>query len=135
MKHKCEDYKISAVQYFLREKSQKKTCEIFNCKERSLMRWVKKYNETGNIKRKKRNYIAYKVKFEYVKYLKSKIKKNNTIKINDLTIKLNQKFNENLSKSQVYNIIKDNNITLKQTKIRHEPELRYKKPVDIKKHL
>lgn len=29
--------------------------------------------------------IAYKVKFEYVKYLKLKIKKNNTITINDLT--------------------------------------------------
>ena len=40
-KHKCEDYKISAVQYYLEHnKSQINTCKIFKCTPRSLMRWV-----------------------------------------------------------------------------------------------
>ena len=40
-KHKSEDYKISAVQYYLEHnKSQINTCKIFKCTPRSLMRWV-----------------------------------------------------------------------------------------------
>ena len=36
-KHKSEDYKLSAVQYYLEnDVSYVKTCEIFNCFERSL---------------------------------------------------------------------------------------------------
>ena len=59
--HKCEDYKISAVKYYLsKNKNQVQTCEIFQCHPRSLMRWVDKYNK--NITRKKKLPKAYKVK-------------------------------------------------------------------------
>lgn len=133
--HKSEDYKLSAVKYYLKIKNQQETCRIFDCSERSLMRWVEKYNDTKEIKRKIRKYIAYKVKKEYVEFVKDKIKKDKTITMSDLTSKLNKKFNENLSKSQISNVIKDNNITLKQTKLRHEPNTRYKKPIDINKQL
>ena len=52
MKHKSEDYKISAVEYYLVEdKSQEEVCKIFKCSPRSLMRWVEKYNNDGEIKR------------------------------------------------------------------------------------
>ena len=47
-KHKSEDFKISAVKYYLKIKNQKKTCKIFGCSERSLMRWVKKFNNTND---------------------------------------------------------------------------------------
>jgi len=60
-KHKSFDYKLSAVKYYLKNKNQVKTCEIFECSERSLMRWVKKYNEIKTIKRKDRTYISYKI--------------------------------------------------------------------------
>ena len=51
--HKSEDYKISAVQYYLsKNKNQVQTCEIFQCHPRSLMRWVDKYNKNKNIKPK-----------------------------------------------------------------------------------
>ena len=51
-KHKSEDYKISAVQYYLtKNKNQLQTCEIFKCHPRSLMRWVDKYNKNKNIQR------------------------------------------------------------------------------------
>uniref|UniRef100_A0A6C0JFP1 Uncharacterized protein n=1 Tax=viral metagenome TaxID=1070528 RepID=A0A6C0JFP1_9ZZZZ len=37
--HKSEDYKLTAVEYYLIEdKSQEEVCKIFNCKPRSLMR-------------------------------------------------------------------------------------------------
>jgi len=40
--HKSEDYKISAVQYYLsKNKNQVQTCEIFQCHPRSLTRVLK----------------------------------------------------------------------------------------------
>lgn len=134
-KHHSEDYKLSAVKYYLKIDNQIKTCEIFKCSERSLMRWVDKYKKSGEIKRKVRKYIAYKVTKENVKYIKKLIKRNKTITIQDLTNKLNKKFNINLSRSHIRQVVKDNNITLKQTRLRHEPETRYRKPVDINKQL
>jgi len=40
-KHKSEDFKLSAVEYYLvGDKSQLEVCKIFKCSPRSLMRWV-----------------------------------------------------------------------------------------------
>ena len=40
-KHKSEDYKKTAVEYYLFENpNQVETCKIFKCSERSLMRWL-----------------------------------------------------------------------------------------------
>ena len=133
--HKSEDFKLSAVKHYLKIKNQTETCRIFGCSERSLMRWINKFKTTKTVKRKTRKYVAYKVKKEYVEFIKKEIRKNKTITISDLTSKLNQKYNEHLSKSQIANVIKDNNITLKQTKVRHEPKTRYKKPIDINKQI
>ena len=39
MSHKSEDYKISAVKYYLNSnKTQEEVCNIFKCSVRSLMR-------------------------------------------------------------------------------------------------
>ena len=128
--HKSEDYKLSAVKYYLKIKNQQETCRIFDCSERSLMRWVEKYNDTKEIKRKIRKYIAYKVKKEYVDFIKQEIKKDKTITMNDLTNKINNKFNIILSSSHITSVVNDLNITLKQTKLRHDPKTRYKKLID-----
>jgi len=57
--HKSEDYKLSAVEYYLTEdKTQEEVCKIFKCSARSLLRWVDKYNENGEIKRHNRNKTA-----------------------------------------------------------------------------
>ena len=41
MKHKGEDYKISAVKYYLKHnKSMEYVCDIFECKKRSLSRYM-----------------------------------------------------------------------------------------------
>ena len=56
--------------------------------------------------------------------------------MNDLLQTLKEKYTDvKLSKMQIYRVVKDNNITLKQTKVRHEPKTRYKKPIDINKQL
>jgi transposase-like protein len=48
--HKSEDYKITAVQYYLsKNNNQVQTCNIFKCHPRSLMRWVDKYSKNKNI--------------------------------------------------------------------------------------
>ena len=51
VEHHTVDYKISAVKYYNLHKSVRKTCEIFQCKKSSLQRWIKRYDETGNVKR------------------------------------------------------------------------------------
>jgi len=81
-KHKSEDYKLSAVEYYLvGDKSQIDVCKIFKCSPRSLMRWVEKYEKDGEIKRENRKPVAYKVHKEHVKFLLDEINKNKTITI------------------------------------------------------
>ena len=134
--HKSEDFKLSAVKHYLKIKNQTETCRIFGCSERSLMRWIEKFKTIKSVKRKTRKYIAYKVKKEYVEFIKKEIRKNKTITMNDLLQKLKEKYtNVDLTKMQIYRVVKDNNITLKQTKVRHEPKTRYKKPIDINKQI
>ncbi len=87
-KHKSEDYKISAVQYYLtKNKNQIQTCEIFKCHPRSLMRWVDKYNKNKNITRKRKTSKAYKVKKEQVDYILKNLR-NDTITMNDMLQKV-----------------------------------------------
>ncbi len=43
MKHKTEDYKISAVKYYLETpNSMDQVCDIFGCSKTSLYRWIEK---------------------------------------------------------------------------------------------
>ena len=120
---KSSDYKETAVQYYLIEdKTQEEVCKIFKCSPRSLMRWVDKYKKDGEITGYNRIPKAYKVHKEHVEFLLQEIKKNKTITINDLLHLLKNKYPTlDLNKSHIHRIIRDNNITLKMTRIRHEP--------------
>ena len=61
--HKSNDYKLTAVQYYLVEdKTQEEVCKIFKCTPRSLMRWVERYKNEGNVNIHYRKPVAYKVK-------------------------------------------------------------------------
>ena len=93
--HKSNDYKLTAVQYYLIEdKTQEEVCKIFKCTPRSLMRWVERYKKEGNVNIHHRTPVAYKVKKEYVKFLLDEIKKNKTITLYDLQQKLKEKYKE-----------------------------------------
>jgi transposase-like protein len=60
-KHKTEDYKNSTVKYYLNNDKvdgYKKTCKIFDCKKSTLRDWIKRYNTSKNLtKRKLKNYL------------------------------------------------------------------------------
>ena len=65
-KHKSEDYKITAVKYYLEnDTNYTKTCEIFKCSERSLKRWIERYEELEEIKRLNRKPVSYKITFYF----------------------------------------------------------------------
>ena len=96
------------------------------------MRWVERYKKDGNVDIYYRKPVAYKVKKEYVDFLLQELKKNKTITIEDLLYLLKNKYPDvDLNKSHINRIIKDNNITLKITRIRHEPVKRFGKDIDI----
>jgi transposase len=134
---KSSDYKETAVQYYLVEdKTQEEVCNIFKCSRRSLMRWVDKYKKNGEITGYERTPKAYKVHKEHVSFLLNEIKKNKTITIEDLLHLLKNKYPHlDLNKSHVSRIIHDNNITLKMTRIRHEPTKRFGKDIYINKNI
>ena len=131
--HKSEDYKLSAVDYYLTEDtSQEEVCKIFKCSTRSLMRWVDKYKKDGEIKRHNRTPVAYKIGKNEVKYILEEIKKNKTITMEDLLVKVKEKYPSfDISRRHLGRVIKDNNITLKITRVRHEPIKRFGKEIDI----
>ena len=132
-KHKSEDFKISAVEYYLTEDvSQEQVCRIFKCSPRSLMRWVEKYDEEGAIKRHNRQPVAYKIKQNEVKFILDEIKKDKTITIENLLEKIQHKYpNFDITRRHLNRVINDNNITLKMTRFRHEPVKRFGKEINI----
>jgi transposase len=84
-KHKSEDYKITAVKYYLENNTNyTKTCEIFKCSERSLKRWINRYIEYEEIKRLNRIPISYKITKEQIKYAIQKLKENEQITMKEL---------------------------------------------------
>ena len=91
--HKSEDYKVSAVNYYLNEDTtQEEVCKIFKCSVRSLMRWVDRFQEEEEIKRHNRKPVAYKIQKEQVKFILAELKKNKTITMDNLLVKLKEKY-------------------------------------------
>ncbi len=125
--HKSSDYKLSAVKYYIsHSKNQVQTCKIFGCSTRSLMRWVDKYKS-------KRDYTAYKITNSHISFIKQQLKQNKTITMDELLAKLKTKYSDlTLSRVHLGRVVRDINITLKQTRLRHVPKTRYKKPIVIK---
>ena len=123
----------TAVNYYLVEdKTQEEVCKIFKCSPRSLMRWVERYKKDGNVDIHYRKPVAYKVKKEYVKFLLDELQKNKTSTLQELNQKLKDKYKGvDLSTTQIFRVIKDNNISLKLTRIRHEPAMRFGKEINI----
>ena len=136
-KHKTEDYKLSAVKYYLKsKKTQEEICKIFNCSPRSLKRQTDRYTRDKTVKRYNRKPISYKVKKTHVKFIIDEVTKNKTITMDDLLGKLKDKYkNINLTSRHLSRIIRDNNITLKLTRYRHEPIKRFGKPIEINKKI
>lgn len=128
-----EDYKISAVLYYSKIGSLRKTCEVFGCCKSSLQRWVERYYETGDVKRKdykERNSIITK---DILKFLRSEIDNNPTVNLMKLKKKIIKKFKLRISKSYIHYIITNKlGYTNKQLRVKYFPE---KKLQTIKKDM
>lgn len=100
------------------------------------MRWVNKYKSTNNITRKKKIYTSYKFTNSHISFIKQQIKQNKNITMDELLTKLKTKYPDlTLSKVHLGRVLRDINITLKQTRLRHVPKTRYKKPIVIKNQI
>ena len=124
-KHHTEDYKLSAVKYALRTDNQVETCEVFDCKRASLQRWIEKYRETGSpIRTTRRQRTAYKVKKEYVDFLRQELHKKPDIFMEDLRTLLVGKYPDaDISREHIGRLLRDNDKTRKRLRKRHEPKL------------
>jgi len=56
------------------------------------MRWVDRFQEEEEIKRHNRKPIAYKIHKDQVKFILAEMKKNKTITMDDLLVKLKEKY-------------------------------------------
>lgn len=94
-KHKSEDYKVTVVKYYLEnDTNYSKTCEIFKCSERSLKRWIERYNNNDSIKRNSRKSLSYKITKKQVKYAIKKLKENQQITMEELAKIVKKKYSD-----------------------------------------
>ena len=135
-KHYSSDLKLKAVKYYNKIKNYVHTCEIFECSERSLKRWVERYNNTGDIIRKDREEGSYKLRKKHIKYIKEIIKNNNDIRMKDLHLRFIQKFKDvDISRQYLSKILRDNNITRKRATFEHFPSTYRGQPRNEKEEL
>ena len=123
-KHKSEDYKLTAVKYYLdNETTYKNTCNIFKCSERSLRRWVETYDKNKNVNRKTRKLGSYKLEKQHIQFIKETLRKHSDIQMNFLQELLKSKFPKlDISRQYLSDIIRDNNITRKRATFKHFPK-------------
>ena len=85
MKHKTQDYKITAVKYYLQnDDSLDDVCNIFACKKTSLRRWIIQYKKNKHLERLNRPSMSYKITKEQVKYAIGLLKQNEQITMTEL---------------------------------------------------
>ena len=131
--HKSTDLKIVAVRHYLKTQNQVQTCKLFECSERSLMRWVQRYKNSDSLDRQNREPKAYKVTKQHVVFIIGMVAKNPEITTAEVWTAFKAKFPQtSLSRVHIGRIMRDNNYTLKRTRVRHEPQKRFGKDVNIK---
>jgi transposase len=122
-KHHTEDYKLSAVLYYLsHDKNLRDTCEIFNCNFQSLARWIERYEKQGSVKRKDRDTKNLKITNEIEIFVKDHVKQFPTTILWELSKLVNDKFKVELSDSSIHNILSNHSITRKRVRSKYYPE-------------
>ena len=103
--HRSEDYKISAVFYYIEhdEVSMDDVCDIFKCTKSTLRRWIIRYQDTEHVKRINRPAISYKITDEQVKYAIKLLKENEQITVEALLNKVKEKYKDLLLGSNKIN--------------------------------
>ena len=100
-----------------------KVCEIFECSERSLKRWVERYDKNKNVDRKTRKLGSYKLEKQHIQFIKQTLRKHSDIQMNFLQELLKSKYPKlDISRQYLSDIIRDNNITRKRATFKHFPK-------------
>jgi transposase-like protein len=86
------DLKLKAVNYYHKIHNYVKVCEIFECSERSLKRWVENYDKNKNVDRKTRKLGSYKLEKQHIQFIKETLRKHTDIQMNFLLELLKSKF-------------------------------------------
>ena len=117
MTHKSEDYKISAVKYYLKNKDNiRKTSKIFDCKKSTLQRWIQRYNSTKNLTRRNRKPLSYKISKPQVNTALDLLKQNEQLTMNELLVDMKNKYPTfDITSQHLGQIVRDNNKTTKST--------------------
>lgn len=132
-KHVSDDLKLRAVQHYLKNNNYDETSEIFVIPATSLKRWVERYNRTGDLHRLKPTRTAYKVMTTHVKEAIKQIRTTKSISMKDLNEKLKDKFDDyDITSQWLGHVLRDNNQTRKRSRHKHDPETRFKKPINLK---
>lgn len=117
------DLKVKAVNYYHKIKNYVKVCEVFECSERSLKRWVERYDKNKNVDRKTRKLGSYKLEKQHIQFIKETLRKHSDIQMNFLQELLKSKFPKlDISRQYLSDIIRDNNITRKRATFKHFPK-------------
>jgi transposase len=117
------DLKLKAVHYYHKINNYVKVCEIFECSERSLKRWVERYDKNKNVDRKTRKLGSYKLEQQHIHFIKDTLRKHSDIQMNFLQELLKRKFPKlDISRQYLSDIIRDNNITRKRATFKHFPK-------------
>jgi len=125
MKQHSDDYKLSAVMYYINHnKDLRDTCNIFKCKYQSLHRWIKRYKLQGNISRKTRKNHNLKITPEIEKFVKEQVKRDPTTTLWEYSKLVNDKFNVILTDRSINNILNRMKITRKRLRSKYYPEKR-----------
>jgi transposase len=117
------DLKLKAVNYYHKIKNYVKVCEVFECSERSLKRWVERYDKNKNVDRKTRKLGSYKLENQHIQFIKETLRKHSDIQMNFLQELLKIKFPKlDISRQYLSDIIRANNITRKRATFKHFPK-------------
>jgi transposase-like protein/transposase len=137
MKQKGDDYKLTAVNYYINnDDTMDNTCKIFDCKKPSLHRWIKQYKTQKNIIRKPRRAVSYKIKKEQVKTALNMIDTNEQLTMEELLFNMKQKYDDlDITRQHLGRVIRANNRTRKRTRHQHYPKERRKQLTDKNKEM
>ena len=117
------DLKLKAVHYYHKIKNYVKVCEVFECSERSLKRWVERFDKNKNVDRKTRKLGSYKLEKQHIQFIKETLRRHSDIQMNFLQELLKSKFPKlDISRQYLSDIIRDNNITRKRATFKHFPK-------------
>lgn len=124
MKQHSDDYKLTAVKYYLEnDKPMRYVCnKIFKCKYQSLSKWKIRFQKDGKIIRKERDNPKLKITPEIISFVKRNVRLQPTVTLWKLSKLVYKQFKVKLSDHSIYNILHQSKITRKRLKNKYYPE-------------